>query len=398
MAPGEDQTAREADSRKRKRTRSGCLNCRRKKRKCKRTLDLCEVLASPFPSFPALRGTIFSHVFTGDETRPTCQRCSRVGATCEWGVRVSFRPMNGFSSPPRPTTVDPSVAQPAQFSILDVTDSVKREYHHDAGGDLASMRRHERRSIARSPEFAHHFVPPTPGGHGDELVASPHVPHAMLGKFHPRTGTDHGAESPQGGPASVMVHRGRDLSAIPHPSPALSDATFAPEKLSPRNHYSDTTTPLSQQTEHAASQLLSLSQTSPFLPSPRVDHASPEIIRRPILPDTPLPELADSSEDGLFRPGSAYLDLHSTLRHYIFQESRSTSSTRCPTPCIESDGETADSAYEDTAEAEEGTGEPGFVLTKEQEGILWVNWLEEVAPGVSWPATGCGLGFTANII
>lgn len=374
MAPADDQSACEVEARKRKRTRSGCLNCRRKKRKCKRTLylDRGSSLAHPVHS-PLCEVALFSHIFIGDETRPTCQRCSRVGATCEWGVRVSFRQVNGFSSPQRPTTVDSSISQPAQYSILDVTDSVKRDYHHDARDDWGSMPPQEGGPYLQSPELAyhHHFVPPTPERHRDEAVPSPHVPPAMLGRLHANAGSDHGKGSPKNGPSSLMARRGRDLSAIPHPSPQ-SDATFVLETLSPSTHRPDTT-PSSQQTEHAASQLLSLSQASPTSPI-LAKHTSPQTLRQPFPPYIPLEP--DSEEDSLFIEGSAYLDLHSTLRHSLIQESLSAEPTRCATPSSDG-GDVATDNYRDTGD------EPDFILTKEQEAILWVNWLEEVSPGVS---------------
>lgn len=232
----------------------------------------------------------------------------------------------------------------------------------------------------RSPELAyhHHFVPPTPE-HGDEAVASPHAPPAMLGRLNSSAGSDYGKESPPGGPSSLTAHRGRDLATIPHPSPAQSDAAFAPETLSPANHHPDTT-PSSHQTEHAASQLLSLGQTSPSLPSPHLKHTSTGTLRQLFPPHTPLTE-PDSGGDGLFIEGSAYLDLHSTLRHSLIQESLSAEPTRCATPSSQSDdGLADDDSYQ------HGGDERNFILTKEQEGILWVNWLEEVAPGVSRPS------------
>jgi hypothetical protein len=44
-----------------KRSRNGCLNCRRKRRKC-------------------------------SETKPTCEGCQARGETCQWGMKVSFGP------------------------------------------------------------------------------------------------------------------------------------------------------------------------------------------------------------------------------------------------------------------------------------------------------------------
>ena len=145
--------------------------------------------------------------------------------------------------------------------------------------------------------------------------------------------------------------------------------------------YSDSTA-ASKQAEHAASHLLSLSQTNPLPSGPvTTTNASPELSFDTSFPQAPLPDVSDLGEDGLFRPGSTYLNLHSTLRHYLFQESRSTDPTRFTTPCSDSDegapgeclGEVVGKSGEDDS----------FLLTKEQEGILWVNWLDEVAPWVS---------------
>lgn len=292
--------------------------------------------------------------------------------------------MNSFSSPQWPTTVDASVPQPAQFSILDVTDSVARDYHYDARNNRRNSVPHEDAPCLRSPELAyhHHFVPPTPE-HGDEAVVSPHVPQTMLRRLNSSAGSDYGKGSPPAGPSSLTAHQGQNLGTILHPSPAQSDAAFAPETLSPTNHRPDTT-PSSQQTEHAASQLLSLGQMSPSLPSPVLKHTSAGTLRQTFPPHTPLTE-PDSGGDGLFIEGSAYLDLHSTLRHSLIQESLSAEPTRCATPSSQSDGGVAGDSYE------HGGDEPDFILTKEQEGILWVNWLEEVAPGVSRPPNSHGL-------
>ncbi|KAL1582162.1 hypothetical protein WHR41_09021 [Cladosporium halotolerans] len=59
-----------AAGQKRRRTRSGCLNCRRKRKKC-------------------------------DEKRPRCVKCERGNETCEWDSFVKFQPPTGL--PPSTT-------------------------------------------------------------------------------------------------------------------------------------------------------------------------------------------------------------------------------------------------------------------------------------------------------
>lgn len=82
----------------RTRTRTGCLNCRRKKRKC-------------------------------DEKHPTCGPCERQGVRCPWGLRISFRQENALTieGGQRSSPGSRAVAGPRGFEILDMTADVVRE-------------------------------------------------------------------------------------------------------------------------------------------------------------------------------------------------------------------------------------------------------------------------------
>jgi hypothetical protein len=62
-----------------KRTRTGCLNCRRKRRKCQYILFTTGWVGRADSS-------------AGDESKPTCEGCQSRSERCEWGVKVSFRP------------------------------------------------------------------------------------------------------------------------------------------------------------------------------------------------------------------------------------------------------------------------------------------------------------------
>src|SRR6478735_276630 len=85
---------------KHKRTRSGCLNCRRKKRKC-------------------------------DESRPACGTCRRRNESCEWGLKIAFRAENAQCLNARHPSMRKMARrrQPREFEILDVTDEVIRDYN-----------------------------------------------------------------------------------------------------------------------------------------------------------------------------------------------------------------------------------------------------------------------------
>lgn len=83
----------------RKRTRSGCQNCRRKRRKC-------------------------------DETKPRCQGCQNREEKCEWGVKVSWRPENAQTvSEEHPSMRKGAACGPSSgYQIVDVTSEVVRDY------------------------------------------------------------------------------------------------------------------------------------------------------------------------------------------------------------------------------------------------------------------------------
>ncbi|KAM6514691.1 hypothetical protein FSOLCH5_008931 [Fusarium solani] len=84
---------------KKTRTRSGCLNCRRKKRKC-------------------------------DEGRPACGTCRRRSEHCEWGLKITFRAENAQGLDGRhPSMRKMARRRPREFEILDVTSEVIRDYN-----------------------------------------------------------------------------------------------------------------------------------------------------------------------------------------------------------------------------------------------------------------------------
>ncbi|KAJ4257766.1 hypothetical protein NW757_003392 [Fusarium falciforme] len=84
---------------KKTRTRSGCLNCRRKKRKC-------------------------------DEGRPACGTCRRRNEHCEWGLKITFRAENAQGLDGRhPSMRKMARRRPREFEILDVTSEVIRDYN-----------------------------------------------------------------------------------------------------------------------------------------------------------------------------------------------------------------------------------------------------------------------------
>ena len=90
---------RHSKTRKRTRTRTGCLNCRRKRRKC-------------------------------DESHPACGTCRRRNERCEWGLKITFRDDNAqVIDEAHPSMRIARRRRPREFEILDITDEVIRDYN-----------------------------------------------------------------------------------------------------------------------------------------------------------------------------------------------------------------------------------------------------------------------------
>lgn len=295
------------------RTRTGCLNCRRKKRKC-------------------------------DEDRPACGACRRRDQICEWGIRLSFRQENA-------QTIDsqhPSMARaskrskPSEYSILNVTEEVIRDY----------------------------VVTPT-----DE----PHAPKSSVRRL-----------------PSPSDHPSADSRTTIAQSPAL------PATPSAAINKKDKTPPASSQhVDSAVASLLYLRKSGHPILSPdqcalQLNTFSQGYIQtmQVFTPD------GGSADDGIFLPGSAYHEWHSTLRNHLIQEVRSTVPTRAGTPHhshIDSSNHSVAASQDETASASSAdlssqqriavisdslsSAEPESpVLPSLEECTLWRNWFDEVSP------------------
>ncbi|KAI5366354.1 Putative zn(2)-C6 fungal-type DNA-binding domain, fungal transcription factor [Septoria linicola] len=94
----------------RKRTRTGCLNCRRKRRKC-------------------------------DEAKPTCEGCQARREVCEWGVKVSFRPENAQTmKAEHPSMLQAVSTERLSYKIVNVTSEVIRDYFEESTNGVDDAR------------------------------------------------------------------------------------------------------------------------------------------------------------------------------------------------------------------------------------------------------------------
>jgi len=97
--------------------------------------------------------------------------------------------------------------------------------------------------------------------------------------------------------------------------------------------------------------------------------------------------------DGIFLPGSAYQELHSTLRNHLISTARSNAPTRLgtpeqdhvPVPLGRSDFrlnvDAPDSRIESDPESVQSSKAPE--ISPHREYVLWKTWIDEVAPWVS---------------
>ncbi|KAJ0312783.1 hypothetical protein Brms1b_007709 [Colletotrichum noveboracense] len=308
---------------KRTRTRTGCLNCRRKKRKC-------------------------------DEGRPACGGCSRRKERCEWGIKVTFRAENAQTILQDHPSMRKARRPPPRrhFEILDVTSEVIRDYHlppgfHDydsepepepsplspPGGDGEGDRR---RSLeddeTKTFDSPVSYTTSTAGGHTASIAGSSAAKRTLSSSGPNDAPTDPVAVSGFGSLLTPSTRRDDDTSDKGH------------AQTGDRMDFQASPSSASQQllTDNAVANLIYLSQGGGGAgQGPHDHHSTTTVSGIPIttlaldpLIDAPF-EFMDqmftpegSYEDGIFLPGSAYHELHSTLRNHLIQEVRSNGPTR----------------------------------------------------------------------
>ncbi|GFF58016.1 hypothetical protein IFM46972_10976 [Aspergillus udagawae] len=329
----------ERETRRWRRTRSGCLNCRRKRRKC-------------------------------DEGKPTCLRCRKRRENCQWGMRVTFREAN------TQMLVDDS-RQPKDrthksFKIMDVTSQVIHDYHKSSPvGEIQHPLLDQ--GSATPP---HHVRDPgqrEEEARGDLPIFSTSASQPLDSDDSELTSEDlsDGREHSRGS----SLNQSADM-----PNRRLPDPEGPTELSQPTAGDLVDSNPWLRQVLLKSPALLA--------PGPDLDANTSPLLQR-------FPECWDSTdmshEDGVFQPGSGYLELHSTLRNHLMQEARSRypsrrNSTDIPGPArmtLGHDGFTTVPIlqlrdYEDYSQI--SNDQIPVDLPKDVEYVLWKNWLEEIAP------------------
>ncbi|OLN98063.1 Transcriptional regulatory protein moc3-like protein 5 [Colletotrichum chlorophyti] len=372
---------------KRTRTRTGCLNCRRKKRKC-------------------------------DEGRPACGGCSRRKEHCEWGIKVTFRAENAQTiekDHPSMRKARRPVSR-RQFEILDVTKEVIRDYHlppgfHDYESEPEAEPEFDPQPESASPPEGDGLVPAndddeartfdspvsystsTAGGNSASIAGSSTARRTLSSSGPSSAPTDH---APVAGFSSLLTpSTRRDDDA--------SDKGHA--QTNDRIDFHASPSSASQMiTDNAVANLIYLSQggaaQGPPHQHPTTSASGITVTSLPIDPLIEAPfDFMDqiftpegSYEDGIFLPGSAYHELHSTLRNHLIQEVRSNGPTRPASPVSGPNSrrrsvDDSSSGPPSSAEAPDAAGELSSdheapFLPMEEECMLWKNWIDEISPWV----------------
>ncbi|KAK8201703.1 hypothetical protein IWZ00DRAFT_52842 [Phyllosticta capitalensis] len=379
---------------KRKRGRHGCLNCRRKRKKC-------------------------------DEVKPKCTRCTKHGDACEWDNRIIFR-HNGLTSEHQASMrklVNQTPRPGGDLTIINVTSSVSQTCRGDepSPDDRPSSSQHQDN---------------WPRQHDSAPARSDSSPYQSRSGDGPSP-HDRTQPSPRFPPSIALP----DASGLPYPSPSSNDAPSSavrmkrqasdintilngenrqlprPERMPPvADHFGAYTTmqsPLptpasvppgegpaiefvSTGLSLSAGELAALdfltSQPHPALPdqlpiadqdrawiSPDVSHEVSSAFSGEVLVESP---------NGLYYPSSAYRDLQQNLHTHIVETARNSGLTRQATP--EAGAEHIDQvrapAHSETISVaaerlESLTRHPRATgLTEQREIELWQNYLNEVAP------------------
>ncbi|GAW14676.1 hypothetical protein ANO14919_040790 [Xylariales sp. No.14919] len=346
-----DRGSQKDRRKKRTRCRTGCWNCRRKRRKC-------------------------------NGKQPTCEICSQKGEVCEWGVKLSFRPENRYSIP----ATHPSMRQvstlgrDATVEFCDITQEIIRDYQTEA----------------HVPGSFRSDAAQDNSGNDEGCVSGPvSLPQVQV-PYEQQTSDSSPMRSPETGAVARAGYFSR-LAATPslnHPdsaSPLSMDSTESLVML-----------------RSAAAQLLDLGcAPPPTEPMPVDGNCSTIEVEDEYFPSVgTAPSLFERfhSNDGIFLPGSTYLELHSTLRDHIFDTARSTQSSRAVSPRIIHGTNAIDSPVETDCETtpigpenaiSPPTPTPLFAeLEWQEEYKLWKNWVDEIAPWLDKFDNDCHFGRT----
>ena len=338
-----------------RRTRSGCLNCSRRRRKC-------------------------------DEAKPTCTGCKRRGDKCQWRMLGSFRDANikvlESDHPSMSQGVGTSKAKrQSRFKILnalpnaprtrgsskrqsDARDGSSPGCNHD--GTLTFSAAAEEDRPIPAADFVPNLSPPLSG------AASSHVSQPPSHHSPPHNNQDDANRiRPEAVNQSQYL---QDVNCEFQPSPLHDNASPHAYLDSSPDYMIDDFSGLRSLT-HSAQFQSSVADSYQTVTSPFFDH-------------TVFPDSADLTND-VFLPGSAYEALHTALRNRQLWTARpdvpSRRSSRGSVPQVYTPSAHSDSDSYGISGRQPCPSRTGryFELSPEREHVLWQNYLDEICSWVS---------------
>ncbi|KAI1737234.1 hypothetical protein F4680DRAFT_468243 [Xylaria scruposa] len=336
---------------KRIRCRTGCRNCRRRRKKC-------------------------------NGKQPTCENCSRKGEVCEWGIKLSFRPENNHSI----SDTHPSMRQALTFGhdatieFCDITHEIIRDYQTNA---------HVVEGIGNDSEQVN-------SNNFERYVSSSASKQSRLPSER-QTSTI--TSTPMGSSETCVIAQPSDFDRH-----AASTYSSQPSSESPSSVNSTESLMMLQS---AAAQLLDLGCAPP---STELDRNCSSIeVRDEHSYSTGISAISPTArDDGIFLPGSTYLELHSTLRDRIFDTTLAAQSSSAASPRILGGDDMTDTYTQvDHETASIGPGNPisppastplFAELEWQEEYKLWKNWVDEIAPWLDKFDNDCHFGRTLPVM
>ncbi|KAF7929179.1 uncharacterized protein EAE98_005098 [Botrytis deweyae] len=358
---------------KQTRTRSGCLVCRRRRRKC-------------------------------DELRPECMNCHERGERCDWGMKITFRTDNATNiDSEHPSMREGSKRRARSFKIVDVTPQIEKGSRIDDHPQINLSHTHvaiSYKSPYNNKSLGENLEPLVP------VTDEPSMYHSQLRSESPSLNTpnsmvvsypdDNSSREDNDQYMQVDASR-RSESSVYHRQAShgqsYSDedhciSNLEAEHMTSPNHdvSSDRTDP-----KGAAADLLALRYLQQSKSATAVSQVSrPPPDNRSILTDINQAqmlelEVFDNHQDGIFLPGSEFQESHSTLRDHLIYTARSNCPTRVGTPDLQApDFSFAERSFSGNKGADLSSESAGHSrppeITPQREYLLWKTWIDELAP------------------
>lgn len=365
------QDARQLEPKKR--TRTGCLNCSRRRRKC-------------------------------DEERPTCTGCKRRGDECQWRMLGSFRDSNikilesNHPSMSQGGAVSKNKRQ-SKFKILNAvpgqhrTRGAKRPIEESP--DLSGRKSP---SISPSKTTANVDMPmdaatevqsniPTASGYADRpsnlTDIGPPLSPPLTGNTssHTSHGPSHNSPHCEAiGRGASHVHQHGSTSQEQYPANLHVDfQPQLPDHASPHAY-------LNSSPGYAIDDLATLRNLNGAQFHSSVE-GSYQTVPSPLFDHSVFSDPADFAND-VFLPGSAYEALHTALRNRQLWTARPDVPRRASSQGSIShvntpSGRSDNSFSQSTRQPQRSSAGRYFDLSPEREHILWQNYLNEICSWVS---------------